>query len=128
MLAEVEMRDAMDGLNVSDALRFISDRALTQQDAMSGLLAMCGIARHHSVVGRLYSTLERLLDQGVRSRGAWLPWCCDGCDGCDGCGGGCRGCRGCGGCGGLGDAVCMLYVLPSRLVVWGNFRVGARLH
>ncbi len=65
MLAEVEMRDAMDGLNVSDALRFISDRALTQRDAVNGLLAMCAIARHHSVVGRLYNTLERLLDQGV---------------------------------------------------------------
>ena len=140
MLAEVEMRDAMDGLNVSDALRFISDRALTQQDAMSGLLAMCGIARHHSVVGRLYSTLERLLDQGVRSRGpgylgvvmvvmvvmvvALAEVAAVAAGGCRGC----RGCRGCGGSGGLGDAVCMSYVLPSRLVVWGNFRVGARLH
>ncbi len=67
------MRDAMRDLDVSNALRFISDRALTQGDAINGLLAMCASARHHSVIGRLYSTLERLLDKGVR--GSRIPVC-----------------------------------------------------
>ncbi len=71
MLDEVELRDAMEHLPISDALRFISDRAHTHRGAMNGLLSMCLVAKHHTVLARILSTLEKLLDQGVRC----LPSC-----------------------------------------------------
>ena len=74
MMDEVEMRQAMTTLEVSDALRFISDRAVLHKGAVNGLLSMVTVARHHVVVARLLTTLERLLDQGVRVRKGFGCW------------------------------------------------------
>jgi hypothetical protein len=67
MQDEVEMEEAMRSLPMSDALRFVSDRALTSRGAMNGLLHMLSKARHPSVVARILTALENMLDAGVRS-------------------------------------------------------------
>ncbi len=64
MLDETEFQGSMALLSVSDALRFISDR-VSHPGALNGFLSMCSVAKHPSVLGRVLTALEKMLDNGV---------------------------------------------------------------
>ena len=64
---EYEFEHLVQSMDFIDTLRFISERAVLPKPPLHGFLQMLPHTRHHMILARLLTTLERMLDEEVRA-------------------------------------------------------------